>query len=193
MAEKPPPPTSETPTETPPAPPPPSPPSVAAPSIRPAPAPDPQPNPLASRNPPPPSLPKRKPGRPTKVEAAARAQASPPATTPPPQPDAPKVRELPEDPAARASVLAEVRPTAEMILAVLDVAASRLPPKRSLSDAERAAIGQPLEVVLFRRGGNITPEWSLAIAIVAVAFGRFVEVKGASFFASDATPEVKAA
>jgi hypothetical protein len=60
---------------------------------------------------------------------------------------------------------------------VLDVLAARLPPRRPLSTEERAAIAGPLELVIWKYGGELPPEWALAGALGFVAFGRYAEVR----------------
>lgn len=126
--------------------------------------------PSAPKPPPLPRVP-RSPRRPAVAarEAAAAAPQPPPAA---------RGRELPADPAAREVALAEVRPLAETILALCDVLASRLPPERPLSAEERKAIGGPLELTLYKYGGDLGPEWQLALAVGMVALGRYVEAKG---------------
>ncbi len=100
---------------------------------------------------------------------AAQAEALPP--EPPPS-----KRELPSDPAAREAALSEGRPTAVLILSILNVVAKRLPPQRPLSSEETLTIQGPLEIVIFKYSANVPPEWALAIAIGSIGFMRYVEV-----------------
>ncbi len=116
-----------------------------------------------------------------------------PAQAPLPEPPPPSsTRELPADPAAREAALAEVRPTAELILAISDVIATRLPPNRALSNEEKISIQKPLEIVLFKYDMSASPEWQLTAAVGMVMFARYIEVK-AKAAGIDVAPLMKAA
>lgn len=143
-------------------------------------APNPRPNPL--RDAPPPGLPPRnRGGRPPKPgseawkrqQGAQAAQAPPPAYAPPPAVDQPW--SLPEDPVERKRVLDEVDPDAQLVLALLSVVASRLPPARPLSEEERTALEGPLKTCLVKWTSDLSPEWKLAGAVAGIALGRYME------------------
>jgi len=123
--------------------------------------------PQVTASPPPPRVPKSP--RRTVERAAQAAQAAIPE---PPS----KTRELSADPAAREAALAEGRPLATMLIAILNVAATRLPPQRPLSAEERAAIQDPMEQVIWKYSVAMSCEWSLTLAIGSVAFMRYIEV-----------------
>lgn len=163
-------------------------------------APDPTPNPLATKNPPAPAMaaPKRGPGRPRKDEAARGvASASPPAPGAPGAPGA--IRVLPDDPAARELELAKVRPTATVILHLLDAAATRLPPYGKdgagspLSAEERSALAGPLEQVIWKYEANMSPEWMLGSALLGIAVTRYMAWKLQAPDAGPFKPPEKAA
>jgi hypothetical protein len=91
--------------------------------------------------------------------------------------EAPRWREWPADPAAQKAALESVQGEVGTCIGLLDIAASRLPPARPLSEEEKAAIAGPLARVMWKYGANVPPELMLASALGSIAVGRWLDWK----------------
>jgi hypothetical protein len=135
--------------------------------LKPEPPSPPSPKPEALRNPPPPEMPRRKVGRPSKVEQAAREQAK-----------AEEARRLlPSDPAELDRVLAPLKVEFSSITDLVDVLCSILPPKMAMRPEEREALTTAGARVLYVYGANVSPWWGLALVAGGISVPRYVLYK----------------